>query len=654
MASTRGLVCLVLAACSTLCVQAQEKVYESELYWRQQAISSTSKVQEVRNRDQLWHDFCAARCQSGDPENASENAAKISDPQLRLFSHIAIAKHYYGTKREADCLAELKKAEAVALKDKFRFQLVDAYLDTLGDVKNATAYATAAGKTNPTYVAQTTVDALAKRGYFAEADHFVNWLQLRGLRKPTLYSRIARAAVKRSDVSGAKVVINKLSEREHDSIRLQLVQTLMDQKRSVEGQQMAAAIKSESYRTRARTVIEDSKSPPPNKAPAGTDWLRAAVRSGGRGQRRDHLFGEGIGKLLAAGEFGKVESAIGVWLQNAEANPIEETEGQFGRYNQTMRMANIQAHYARLGLARANAGETEAAKKDLAKARAVLPDLAGNWFMSYTLVPELLLAYLQVGEVETMKKTIGNLPEDSWVLTAHIIVERLFRVEDRESALEIARKASGNRKVCEVLIQHGEIDEVRKLMDEGTQGPALQGIGNKMMSTGRAETLRNWVAATESPQDRAYLSVGAYQSVVGSLEIPRTDKQKVLATWLKSVLDEMEAASFAATLGPNPGVFRPSSLPVVARRLSRPGSTIRLTSAVTMALQHHRHGQMQVTCYELADKQMCQRVYDGLTESMRDQFLIRGRFLVGASGRADVSKLRQLVFAALAKKKLDL
>ncbi len=649
---TRGL--LLIAVCSPCLIFAQGKSYESELYWRQQSISSIRKIEDVRERDLLWKDFLESLCQSGDPESASWDASKISDMQLRLFVHLTIARHYFGTQREADCLAELKRAEAVALKDTFRFQLVDAYLDTLRDVKSATAYAAAAGKRNPQYVAKTVVGDLADRGYFAEADKFVNWLQLRGLRKPQLYTQIVRAAVKAGDVAGAEVVISKLSERERNSMRLQLVHSLMDKKLSVEGKQVAAAITDENYRARANRVIEDAKRPPPTKPYDGVNWLQAAAREGGRGLRRDHLYGEGIRRLLEAKEFRKAESAIGAWLQNAKANPIEETTGQFGPYNQKMRMANIQAHFAKLGLARAAAGETEAAKKDLAKAKEVLlADLTSNWFMSFTTVPEMLVAYMEVGDMETVKEMVSTLPENSWNASANYIVERLFRLGDRKGALELARKAPSSRGVCEVLIKRGEVDEVRNLMQKQLLGSALQTIGNTMMATDRAETLKRWFDETESAEGRAHLSVGAYQAVVGGIEEPKTDKEKAIVVWLRSAAEEIEGASLRRSHWPNPGIYPARSLPSAVRSLTVfQKQIVRVESVVTAIVQHPAHGEIQISCYEFADPETSQRVHSGGNEVARKRVLVKGRFLIRVDAHRMSPEFREMVIQALAKRKL--
>lgn len=503
-------------------------------------VCSTVRADE----EQFWHARAELACRAiADPKVASSAASRLLDihlqredvdraklmtrllvaPKNRMEGHLKIAEQFSKNGKMEECQAELDRSVQFALNSRNHRVLTDAYVRIAHSPKKAIQFV----RNNPTPKGiEDLCQSLARVGYLNEAFEVLE--QSTDIKKPHLVRlKIAYAAGEAGlieDTETAAKLINMPRNNEYylQSIWIRLAEGLYKQKQYAAAKRYAELVTDQSvYRHHQNTLRKIKKGKPTakvTKPKVGAD-TKPVARA---------FFGTVPKPLLQAAERGdieRVEQLIDLLMQEAAERPIREESGQFGPYNQKLRLATIKSHHLVSAKLHFDAGNHRAAYERMKLVESALSEmLVENSFFAMINAGQIFYAQIAMKNIDGLNRLTTDLPAGIWQSYLDPIVELLLAENKIDNAKTVIRKAFEDeqamfgshymqpRNMLVTFYRANPNQETLSLIKTlhlrsfGTQ--AFETLGAEMLKTGKAPQLKEWLSEL-SPEQKAYLCIGA-------------------------------------------------------------------------------------------------------------------------------------------------
>jgi hypothetical protein len=231
-------------------------------------------------------------------------------------------------------------------------------------------------------------------------------------------------------------------------------------------------------------------------------------------------------KLVEAGNVAAAEAAIDSIVKTIEASPREAQASKFGTFDDAAAIAMARSKYLAIAVLLAKKGDREGSRLRLARAQKAVTELSANAGIGKSiLVLGFVQAEIDLGDFSGARSTLGQLEKGFQRSTsAASVAVGLIRSGDVKSGLEVAElitpsvgSGSAIGKVAAALLAAGELKATKALLQKIGDGrddvDAFRTVGQNMAHLGRLAELHQWIGELKSNTARAYLCMGAAETL---------------------------------------------------------------------------------------------------------------------------------------------
>ena len=508
-----GLLLKALAfACFATPVSAQE--YKAE-FWLGQAELACNEIENEASADRVFTRLHAVYLQWGEVAKAEKITPRIKDPDQRARSHIAIAKHYAESENLNKCKLALNQARPLVSNSILRDELVEAYLKFANSPTQAIWFITAEHDTPKARLGL--CEALARHGFLDEALEMVeNELDKRT--QSTLKIRIALAAAKAARMGDTERAVRQLdmgkrTDHYKQSVWCALAKALYKND-DMESARKYAELVTDKYTIQTNRDIRRIKDDIPPDAPYVT-------------RPRTDRGKNSLSELLQSGDAEKASQTVEANIADAVLNPIEESTGQFGPWNQSGQLAKLRLQYAPVAAMYRKAGnQDEANKLDRIVEDALQTIVEENTFMAVLEIGNLLRVQVRMDDIDGLKLVTAATDPRIWQVSVDPVVSKVFSSGDIDGAKNIARRAlavearfdglseSDPSEIIACFIESGETEIAHQLVKGSHPAEltanACEQAGRAMIKSDHGTMLQTSKWRDDiGPFQRAYLTIGA-------------------------------------------------------------------------------------------------------------------------------------------------
>jgi hypothetical protein len=602
----------------------------AESFWWDAASKSMQRIEDDEVLSRALYELGQVRFLSGNVKGGSAEAIRMTNLQLRCYSHITYARfHRIQGDREA-CLRELKLCRQAASARGFTHELVDAYLDLADDPNLARDYVLSIDIAKRNYPWYHLAQALAARGRLDDALRTAERDDVKD--RDRLYAHIAGAAATAAHVQDVLRVVPRIQDvSRKDEIWLALVRALAQRSRMEEAALYAEKLSSLTLRASAEKII----------GPPVTLVTIAELRKKIAGTRDKtelyELYQSLFDKQIAEQDAAGAEETITLIVEHLRMSKMEREVSKFGIVDDPTRIAQAKARYIQVALLLDRLGKKAASREKLAiaeKAIADMPETSG--LGKFFLDSDLAQAQNTLGVPQTVAATKSPF----WKLGAPQLISTQIKAGDIDGAKATARLAfnsttPGAIETMSAFVTAGRLDIAHELLTEipaswaGTD--ICRELGESMVKTGNEDLLRKWVQDVEAAQ-ATHLAIGALRAISQWTQAPETAIQRE-AVQLITIDDDKLPDGFKAKkqVGVNPGAYAAPRLPSISVRLQhyRSGYLVHLEAAARAIYTHPVLGDIEVTCFTLSDPAMASRTLEELfVRPFKDWYVLKGPHLL--------------------------
>ena len=655
---------------------SKERLFHSEAWWRQQAENNIRQIADDDARGRAIHDFTWVRVRAGDVEGASAAAPEIGNTQLRIYAHLAIAKHYRLRGDMKACVDELERARPVVLADRGSYQMIDAYLDYAESVELARSFVLSIE--DQRYRAmqmRSLAEGLATRGQLDEALTLVDKYVTDN--KQQALAGMARASGTVGHVKQVEKLTAMLTDiKQRDAAWKNLIDRLAREGRHNEAKQLVNHISNPVLQARANAAIDqvDGRS----VAKISADALRKRIDQTSTREEKRVLQDTLLKKLLAEKNAAGATQVIESMVESIRESPREPRHTRFGITDDETEVAAARSWYVDVAKVLARQGDEEASRKALAKGRqAVLdiPDAANLTKMVF--VAKLVEAQLELGDREGVLDTLRAVkPFYLTAISGHSAVA-IIRNGGLQIGLELAEltlsTGHAGRQIGSVvveLIHRGESDAARGLLvrigDGRQQIEAFREFGSGMIKLGLARELYSWLEDSNSVA-RAHACIGAAATLRERVGCPPSSSEERAVVEYLTIPPESLPNGFSldrahvppdSTITANPGVYPKNTLPTFIEHFQshRRGQFVPTENAFRAVYRHEHSGvDVMIQGFTFPDAETARRIRSQISgRSFADWHFHKGRMIFYVSGHGqDVASAREAIQEFLEKRQLS-
>ncbi len=638
--STKIVLCVAVTVVLPVRANAQDE-HEPEREWRHRALLHINRIQNEEVLGQALFEFNRVRLRAGDIEGASADAPRISNPQLCGYAHYEIARYRKALGDFSGAVAEVHAARASAVSRGFAFEHVDACLDIAESLDMAKSYVSSVQGPNSTrssYGHSVLVGALAKRGFLKQALQIVDRQPEK--RGPLFLSRIAQATAKRADIANTEKLLERITtDKSRDAVYVDLIRALSQRGHMDKAKKFVGRIKDPVARHNAERMTGSVGGKPVDKV--SIDDLQKHVSTEKSPEVRQQLNHSILALQLQKKDVAGAEATIEAMVELIRTSNLKKTKSKFGNTTDESRIALIEVNYVKIAGIHAERGETEKSRLALQRAKkamAEMPDSSG--MAKLMVVPGILASQIALGEIDSVRDSVSSLNPLFFQQLAPFLVKTFLENDDPNTAVFIAEtllkgEGAGGAEIISTFIQANRIQQARLLLgnvkiESHIGHVACRHVGSAMFQTGQTELLLEWL--DELPQGvSAHLCIGAARTAGSYLLAPASRKEKALVSYI-TITDELPAGyALDRKPYPNPGVYRRTSLPELARslQLHRIGREVRLFMTAKAVFVSEGQRDIHVFIYKLNDSATAARTVSEIyRKPFSDRYLQKGPYVI--------------------------
>lgn len=495
----------------------------AEKFWWDAASKSMQHIEDDEVLSRALYELGRVRFLTGNIEGARAEAIRMTNLQLRCFSHISLAKFHRIQGDQEACLRELQLCRQAASARGFTYQLVDAYLDLADDPNLARDYVLSIDIRKRNYPWYHLAKALAARGRLDDALRIAKRDDITDPNR--LYADIAAAAAiaaREQDVLKVVPRIQDVSRK--DGIWLALVRALTQRSRIDEAALYAEKISDLTLRANAEKMIGQS-------ADGVTLVTTAELQEKIAGTRDDvelyKLYQSLFNKQIAARDAAGAEKTISLIVEHVRSSKMERKVSKFGIVDDPTRIAQAKAGYLQIALLLYRLRKREASLEKLAlaeKAISEMPEMSGRGKTN------LGSALAEAQRILGVKQTVVARRSPFWKLGAPQAISMQIEAGDIDGAKATARlvfksTTPGAMETMSQFVTAGLLDVAHELLTEipaswaGTD--ICRELGETMIKTGHDDLLRKWLEDVEAAQ-ATHLAIGALRAISQRTPAPET------------------------------------------------------------------------------------------------------------------------------------
>lgn len=629
----------------------------AEKFWWDAASKSMQRIEDGEVLSRALYALGQVRFLSGNIQGASAEALRMTNPQLRRYSHISLARFHRIQGDRAACLRELQLCRQAASEGGFTHELVDAYLDFADDPNLARDYVLSIDSRNRTYPWYHFAKALAERGRLDDALRIGERDEVKD--RDHLYSHIAGASATAGRVQDVLRVVPKIQVGSgNDAIWLALVRALSQRSRINEAALYADKISDLTVRADAEKIIG------PSITLVTIADLQKKIADTWDNVELYKLYQSLFDKQIAAQDAAGAEQTIMLIVEHVRSSRIEPEVSAFGTVDDPARIAQANAGYIQIALLLDRLGEAAASREKLAIAEKAIADMPEASGLGRAILGGALA---QAQQTLGVNQTVVATTSPSWTspfrkLGAPQLVSMQIEAGDIDGAKATARSVfnsttPGALDVMSPFVTAGLLDIGHELSTEIPASSAgtdvCRELGETMIKAGHDDLLRKWLEDVEAAQ-ATHLAIGALRAISQWTHTPETATQRE-AVQLITVDDDKLPGGFEARqrIGVNPGAHPAPHLPNISLRLQHHGSEfpVGLQAAARAIYTHPELGDIEVTCFTLADPAIAKRTLEEIyIRPFKDWYVLKGPHLIFVfSARSDdkLTTARSAIQAAI-------
>jgi hypothetical protein len=505
----------------------QSSPVRSAAWWRDAAARYADKIADADSRGRARQQLTYIQVRTGDVENARATAAKIGNPQLRIYSHCFVARD---CKRRGDvktCRSELQQARDVALQSgKHWFELSDAYVE-FGWPEDAIAYAAAysdAWQRNNAF--QHVVATLAKHGKLEMACDVIEQHVPPAWKEADLLAA-ADACAASMKIEDAGKLIEKLTNAKYrDQAYTNLADALLRANRCKEATICIDRISNPTARAavNARFTAADIQG-------RSVESLRAKADKTTEREEKLAIYDLLLDKLVKAKDVAAAEDVIASMIATVQASPRKPEPSKFGTCDDTVVIALKKSNYLKIAGVLASQGDRKAALHHIVKAKeaiVTMPESAG--LGKLMLVLTLVKTEVAVNDYDGARNTLDRLKGGNNCFVAMAAAEvavGLIRSGNVKAGCEVAEEIVNKPNnqhwrgsVVNALIQAGELTAAKKMLQATSDGMmgtnVFEEAARTMIESNHAAELRQWLGELRSDAASAHVCIGAANALLKS------------------------------------------------------------------------------------------------------------------------------------------
>jgi len=608
----------------------------AEKFWWDAASKSMQRIEDDEVLSRALYELGRVRFLSGNIKGASAEAIRMTNLQLRCFSHISLARFHRIQGDQEACLRELRLCRQAASARGFTYQLVEAYLDLADDPNLARDYVLSIDIRKRNYPWYHLAKALAARGRLDDALRIAERDDITDPNR--LYAHIAGAAAKAAREQDVLEVVPRIQDvSRKDGIWLALVRALSQRSRIDEAALYAEKISDLTLRANAEKMI--------GRSTDGVTLVTVAeLQKKIAGTRDDvelyKLYQSLFDKQIAARDAAGAEKTIKLIVEHVRASKMEREVSAFGIVDDPTRIAQAKAGYLDIAWLLYRLRKREASLEKLALAEEAISEMPEMSGLGKTLGSALAEAQRVLG----VKQTVVARKSPFWKLGAPQLISTQIEAGDIDGAKATARlvfksTTPGAMETMSPFVTAGLLDVAHELLTEipaswaGTD--ICRELGETMIKTGHDDLLRKWLEDVEAAQT-THLAIGAMRAISQWTHAPETAAQRKVVQ-LITVDDDKLPGGFKAKerVGVNPGVHPAPRLPSMSRRLKhhRRGAPVHLEAAARAVYTHPELGDIEVTCFTLSDPAIAKRTLEEMyVRPLKDSYVLKGPHLIYVHG----------------------
>lgn len=593
-----------------------------EHVWRHKAGHYINLIRDEDNQSRALYEFTPVRLWAGDVQGASDDAPRIANPQLRGYAHYQIARYRKAAGDFPGAVREVRAAEPSALARGYAYPHVDACLDIAESLDMAKSYVSRVLAANPresSSAYHSLIGALAKRGMLDEALRIVNDLPKR--QQPKAVARIARETASRADIDKTTMLLKRLTnDSDKDNTLINLIRSLKDHGHTEAALKYVEDIRDPVTRHKAKHLTNRMRGKPISELTIHD--LEQQIAAEESPEVRQQLTQTLLGRHLKNRNVDAAAATIASMVDLIQHAGFREETSKFGNTTDAVRIALAELNYLQIAKIHAESGEVEKGRAALQRAKQALtamPDSSGITKMMS--VPGVLAAQIQFGEIDAVRESVRTLQPAFWQQQAPFLAETFLKHGDTEMATWIAEsilggQGAGGAEIIAAFVRNKQMQTARQLLNsvniESHAGhDACRQLGATMFETGHTAILETWLTEL-SPEIAAHLCIGAAR-MAGSYLLPPAHAEEEAVVAFLEIGDELPAEYHLAEKPfPNPGIYRGTSLPIVAKGLQRHrlGDAVPLTMAARAVFVSNGHEDIRVQVYQLNDADIAKRTVD--------------------------------------------
>ena len=625
--------CFIMICVLVVEANAQDRL-ESEQVWRQRALKHINEIQEPNVLGRALFDFTPVRLAAGDADGATADALRISDPQLCGYAHYSIARYRKALGDTDGAVAEVNAAYKSATDRGFCFEHVDACLDIAKSLPMAQNYVSNVVDLDPSlssYANSSLARALAERGYLKEAMQIVN--RTPKAKTKRLLMDVAFATARRGEIVNTEEILQRISnDKTKDAVYVALIRALNQRAFKDDALKLVPKIKDPVTRSGAEQIVVGD---------IYIEEIKKRISKEASLKVRQRLHNSMLKRQLKEKDISGAEATIEAMVKLIKTANFEEEKSKFGNVTDEYRIASVEVNYLQIAKLYSERGEMEKSRRAEQLGKKAMNDMPDSSGMGKMLtVPGVLASQIANGEIDDVRKSVRVIKPIFWASFAPSLVETFLSDGDTETAMFISEtlldeEGGGGPEIISPFIKAKQMDLARSLLDkvriESNIGPdACSAVGAMMVQMKQTERLKEWV--DELPAGvSVHLCIGAARTAGGYLLAPKSSEEEALVSYL-TIKKELPAGySLGEKPYPNPGLYRSTAMPEVAKRLKqhRDGEPVAVLTAAQVTFVSEGKRDINVTIYKLKDSDTAKRtVSEMFIKQFSSRYLQKGRYIV--------------------------
>lgn len=633
----------VLLSLSTLAQNAAAQGQNDfDKQWRQRTTEFINKIEDEKVLGRALYEFNPVRLRIGDVDGASADVARIANPQLQGYARYQVARFRKGNGDFEGAVAEVAAARTCALEQGYAYPHVDACLDIAESLEMAKEYVDSVEYRSSVYAQSSFAGALARRGFLQDALKVAD--RQADKYRPYTLRTIAAERAKRADILNTEQLLQRITEdKSKDGVYVDLIRALSQRGRPEDAKRFVDQIKDPAVRHNAERMTGTIGGHPANEISIGE--LRNQIAAAESPNVQQSLYLQLLNQQLKKKDVPGAEATINAIVQLIQTADLEEIQSKFGNTTNASRIAFVEAKYLEIAGIHASRGDMDKGRAALQKAKKAMADMPDSSGMSKMfVVPGVLMSQIQFGEIDSVRKSIRSLMPVFWQQHAPLLIESFLDVDDLETATFIAETllngtGAGGAEILSTFIRAGHVATARELLekvkiDSHIGHDVCRNVGSTMFQLDKTELLKEWVSELPAAVS-AHLCIGVLRTSSSYLLEPTTDEERTLVSFLTVKMDLPGGYALEDRPHPNPGVYRPTSLPELAQTLRqhRDGRSPRLFLAAKATYVSEGQQDISAFVYRLENEaDAIQLVSEVYMERFANRYLQKGSYVIFLDG----------------------